>query len=130
MRLLVCGSRTFTDSGLVIARLTEFLDNEVALGHQLTIVEGCARGADALAHAFQAPGVVHRHFPADWDRYGKTAGVVRNQRMLVEGKPDYVLAFVDKDLAESRGTNHMVKIARAAGVHGTVIRKLTKEVAA
>ena len=49
---------------------------------------------------------------ADWDNNGKAAGIIRNQAMLAL-KPDKVLAFWD---GRSRGTKHMIEIARKAGV--------------
>jgi hypothetical protein len=39
------------------------------------------------------------------------AGPIRKQQMLDEGKPDLVVAFPG-----GRGTAHMVRIARAAGI--------------
>jgi hypothetical protein len=63
------------------------------------------------------PATVHfvRHFPADWDKYGKAAGPIRNKQMLDEGKPQAVIAF-SYDLARSRGTANMVAQARDAGL--------------
>jgi hypothetical protein len=49
-------------------------------------------------------------YKADWDTYGKSAGPIRNQKMLDTGI-DYVIAFPG-----GRGTEHMKKIARKAGV--------------
>jgi hypothetical protein len=49
----------------------------------------------------------------EWRMFGKRAGILRNERMLKEFKPDIVLAF---PLPQSRGTVHMMEIARAAGV--------------
>ena len=46
-------------------------------------------------------------FPAEWDKYGKAAGVLRNQQMLDEGYPDLVVYF-HKDLENSKGTKDMV----------------------
>ena len=54
-------------------------------------------------------------FPAQWDTYGRGAGFARNVQMLREGKPDYVLAFHDR-IETSKGTGHMVDIARRAGI--------------
>lgn len=61
-------------------------------------------------------------FPADWDTYGKPAGPRRNAQMRDyllerqrEGTRVICLAF-HPDLANSKGTGHMVKIARAAGI--------------
>jgi len=73
---------------------------------------GMARGADMLAwqwaHDF---GIPTCEFPADWDRHRRSAGTIRNEQMLREGKPDLVIAFPG-----GRGTAHMVRIAKAAGV--------------
>ena len=87
----------------------------------VTVIHGAARGADSIA------GEVARQlhcevlaFPADWDTHGKAAGMIRNRRMLDEGKPELVVAFTD-DLSESRGTKDMVTRAKAAGVPVYVI---------
>jgi len=47
----------------------------------------------------------------EWDKIGKKAGPLRNQRMLDEGKPDLVVAF-----SGSGGTKDMVRRAVKAGV--------------
>lgn len=60
-------------------------------------------------------------FRADWKLHGEGAGPRRNQRMLNEGQPELVLAFVNKPLAESRGTADMVRRAKAAGISTYVI---------
>ena len=60
-------------------------------------------------------GVPVEVYPADWTRYGKPAGPIRNRQMLNEGKPDMVIAFHD-DLSVSVGTKDMVDIANAAGL--------------
>jgi hypothetical protein len=44
-------------------------------------------------------------------RLGRDAGRVRNERMLVEGRPELVIAF-----RGGRRTEHMVRIARHAGI--------------
>ena len=120
MRLLVCGSRTWTDR----ARLSQVLDQVVA-DHsdgqhgdgQVVLIEGDARGADRLAGqlAHQRGWRLER-YPADWTRQGRAAGFRRNVRMLREGRPDLVVAFTVGPLAESRGTADMVRRAHAAGV--------------
>ncbi len=106
MRILVCGSRHYSNLTAVKAALVK---------HKPTVViEGGARGADRLAReAAKALGVPVETYEADWAQYGKAAGPKRNQRMLDEGKPDLVLAFPE---ADSRGTWDMVRRAWAAGV--------------
>lgn len=61
-------------------------------------------------------------FPADWKRYGKAAGPIRNQQMIDEGKPDLVLAF-HENINESRGTKDMVARARGIGIKVIIITR-------
>jgi hypothetical protein len=115
MRLLVCGSRTWTDR----ARLHHLVDAVVASQGDATVVliEGGARGADRLAGELAAErGWTHHTYAADWPRYGRSAGPRRNARMLRQGRPDLVLAFVTTRLADSRGTADLVRRARAVGI--------------
>jgi hypothetical protein len=115
VRMLVCGSRTFSNKWLLEHVLDSFRD---ALTE---VIHGDATGADTLgAHWAAYQGIAVRAFPADWASEGKAAGPLRNRRMLAE-KPDILVAFTDKPLSESRGTNHMVGIARAAGVETFVV---------
>ena len=55
-----------------------------------------------------ANGVVVEEFKADWDKFGRAAGPIRNAQMLREGKPDLVVAFPG-----GRGTANMVAQAKA-----------------
>lgn len=116
MRVLVCGSRWYNDY-FAVRDILDKLHEE----HNITeIIHGAARGADTCAAEWamnrstsigEAMGI--RAFPADWEKYGKAAGPIRNKQMLDEGKPDLVIAFLAKD---SRGTKNMVDQANAAGV--------------
>ena len=138
----MCGSRTFDDHWIVNAVL-DGIYTEATVGYLVTdmdefvLIEGGASGADTLAAWWAESSPMHSHnehpdhppfrhqrYLADWDRHGKSAGPIRNQRMLVEGKPDLVVAFVDKPLAESKGTANMVKQARKAGVKTYVIERI------
>jgi hypothetical protein len=85
------------------------------LPEDTTVIHGAAVGADSIAgHIAHELGLAVEPYPADWDRYGKAAGHIRNRQMLA-AKPDRVLAF-SKNISVSRGTSHMVKIAQAAGI--------------
>jgi len=108
MRLLVCGDHNWQDYTLVLQEVTAL--------HPDVVIEGEAHGADLMGRAAAYTiGADVIAFPAQWNKYGRAAGPIRNQQMLTEGKPDMVLAFHD-NLALSRGTAHMVRIARQAGV--------------
>jgi hypothetical protein len=120
--VIACGDRDWTDQAMVVAALDHLRSREV----NLTVVEGGARGADRLAGqwaaAMRARGVGWLRVPADWRRYGRGAGPVRNGQMLAYllqardlGHDVGVLAFHD-DLERSRGTRSMVTMAEGAGV--------------
>lgn len=118
MNVLVCGSRDFEDAQLIWDVLRGIQNHE-----HFTIISGMANGADSHAVAWAKAN--HRDllpFPADWRTFGKAAGSIRNTKMLVNGKPDLVLAFVNKPLAESRGTANMVQQAKRARVKTIVIQ--------
>ena len=116
MVILICGDRNWISYTAIQRELKRFNPNED------TIIHGAARGADSIAgkSAIWA-GFTVRAYPADWGKYGRAAGPIRNQEML-DQNPDLVLAF-HPDIANSKGTGHMVKIARAKGTPVEVFDK-------
>jgi hypothetical protein len=109
MIVLVTGGRDFNDAARVERSLEQILAH--ARG-DLCIVQGAARGADALARAWaKRRGVACADFPAHWDALGNAAGTLRNTWMLMYMKVDYVLAFPG-----GNGTAHMKRVAHAHGV--------------
>jgi hypothetical protein len=50
-------------------------------------------------------------YEAEWSKYGRAAGPIRNRRMIEEGKPNLVVAFPG-----GAGTANMTKLAREAGI--------------
>jgi predicted Rossmann-fold nucleotide-binding protein len=108
MRVLVCGGRDYQNRSLVYVALGRIHDNWGIS----CIIQGGADGADQLAIEWAgANGVIVGTFLADWKARGPAAGPMRNKRMIVEGKPDYVIAFPG-----GRGTADMVRQAEAAGL--------------
>lgn len=95
-----------------IPRLVEIL----TLLHEVTpftlIIEGGARGADRLARNYaKVMDIPCETYDAEWDKYGRGAGPIRNKRMLIEGKPDLVVAFPG-----GGGTANMIEQSRKAGI--------------
>lgn len=85
------------------------------------VISGGAKGADAIAFKVAVElGVPTEVYMADWTEHGRAAGPIRNRQMLVEGKPDIVIAF-SYDLTQSKGTANMVTQAKKAGVKVVVI---------
>ena len=109
LRVLVCGGRQFTDHELLNWHL-DWLWN-VSRGID-TIIQGGCGGADALARVYaKARSIRLETYYPDWDRFGKSAGPIRNQRMIDQGKPDIVVA-----MPGGRGTKDMVLRAKKAGI--------------
>jgi len=107
-RLLICGGRDFTDEASGFA----FLDQIAAERQIAVVIEGGARGGDAIGRAWaEARGIEVVTFFADWAGLGRKAGPIRNHAMLTDGKPTLVAA-----LPGGKGTAHMVGIARETGV--------------
>lgn len=111
-RALFCGSRDFAIRG-PIRRVIEAL----ALQRKgWEIVTGGASGADAIAAEYgHQYGLMVHVVPADWDKHGKAAGPIRNQRMLEELAPKVCYAFSSRRRA-TPGTADMCRRARAAGL--------------
>jgi hypothetical protein len=121
MRVLICGDRNWEDYELIEAEIRNLL-RRLGDDEELTVIHGCARGADSLAgQASKSLKVDHiEEYPALWETYGRGAGPIRNQQMLKEGRPTQVIAFHD-DLEHSRGTRDMVRRAERADIPVRVI---------
>lgn len=114
MRIIVAGSRTFFNRN----RLFEVMDKLTANLDSVTIVSGCAQGADQLGEQWsRARDHKLKLFPADWNRHGKRAGFIRNEEMARNA--DALVAFWD---GQSRGTQHMIETAKQAGLKVRVIK--------
>jgi hypothetical protein len=104
MRIAIVGSREYPKLDLVRSYVRSLEPGTV-------VISGGAKGVDSEAEKqardFGLEVVV---YPADWNRYGKTAGFVRN-RTIVEDA-DRVVAFWDGD---SRGTINTISLAVKMG---------------
>ncbi|MCJ2088359.1 DUF2493 domain-containing protein [Methylobacterium sp. E-005] len=115
MRILVCGGRDL-EPALVWNWLETNAQEECAdalnrASHNLIthVIQGGATGADAGADRWaRASRIPVLSFRADWERYGRRAGPLRNTRMLVEGQPDVVIAFQG-----GAGTADLIRKARS-----------------
>lgn len=105
MKVLVCGSRDWTDV-VAIKRVIDELPNRTL------VIHGAARGADANAGYFaKMRGLFVAQVPCEdehWKHYGKRAGMLRNLAML-DLEPGLVIAFQRNG---SRGTQQTIDEAR------------------
>lgn len=111
MRVIVTGSRDWKDMYAVYDALGELLKP----GGELTVVHGdCPTGADRFASLWcKGKPVTEERHPAQWDRFGRSAGVRRNAEMVALGA-DLVLAF---PLPQGSGTQNCMLISRQKDIH-------------
>lgn len=115
LRVIIAGGRDFDDYAL----LTETMDNYLSdVMDEVAIVCGKARGADTLGERYALDhGYSVLAFPAEWNRFGKTAGYIRNTEMAKNA--DALVAFWD---GKSLGTKHMIATAEQSGLDVHVVR--------
>lgn len=103
MKVIVAGSRDIIDRGIVWRSIESF-PLEIT-----EIVSGTARGVDSIAESYaKTKNIDLKQFPADWDKYGKPAGAIRNKQMAEYA--DALIAIWD---GESRGTKNMIETMNA-----------------
>lgn len=120
MKVIVTGDREWSNVELVYERLAQLPSGSI-------VVHGACKGLDILAHAVaEQLGFIVRPYPADWTRFGNSAGPIRNQQMIdCEHRPDepvdMCIAFHD-DIGRSRGTKNMVERATVASIEVEVLK--------
>lgn len=113
-KIVIAGGRDFANYPLLKSKVDALLSAK-SKTHKIVIVSGKARGADSLGEQYAAEnGYEISAHPADWDKYGKSAGYRRNAEMAQEA--DALIAFWD---GKSRGTKHMIDLAEK---HGCLVR--------
>lgn len=107
MKLAIIGSRSFKDYNKLCIEVNKLREIEEIT----TIVSGGANGADLLGKKYaQDCYLDYKEYPAEWDKYGKSAGFRRNVDIV--NNSDIVLAFWD---GKSRGTKHSIDLATKSG---------------
>jgi len=103
MKVIIAGGRDFSDFSLLNEKCEVILKDE----SDIEIVSGAARGADKMGEQYASlKGFGIKRFPAEWDKYGKSAGYKRNEQMAQYA--DTLIAFWD---GSSKGTKHMIDLA-------------------
>ena len=116
-KIIIAGGRDFMDYNLLKEKTNKILQ-EKKVTHKIVIISGCARGADTLGLRYASENAFDvEEYPADWDKYGKKAGYMRNVEMAENA--DALIAFWD---GKSKGTKHMIDIATERNLPTRVIR--------
>jgi len=105
MKLIIAGSRTITDIKWIRKAIHK---NNISIDNIEQIVSGGARGVDLLGEKFANKfSIPVKRFPANWIRYGNSAGYIRNSEMAKYA--DCLLAIWD---GQSNGTKHMINLMK------------------
>lgn len=110
MKVIIAGGREFADYELLKKVCNHMLSKTDQ--SSITVVSGGARGVDKMGESYaKEHGIECIVMNAEWDKYGKSAGYLRNQAMA--NISTHLIAFWD---GKSRGTKHMIDIAKKDGL--------------
>lgn len=111
MHILIAGSRSWTDYNKLVVTLDDFI--ATADASEIVVVSGGAKGADNLAEKYaKERGYELLVMPADWERYGKSAGYRRNEEMhktIAKDTDRACICFWD---GKSKGTAHNFELSK------------------
>jgi len=107
-RIVVAGCRNYNnyeEAKVYIEHCISRIKNE----YTLIFVSGGCHGADQLGERFAKENNYKiERYPANWKKYGNSAGPIRNKQMADAG--DYFICFWDEN---SNGTKSMINFAKA-----------------
>ena len=118
-RIIIAGSRIFNNEETFMKAMEELV---IPIDDDIEIISGGCSGADEMGERF-ARSRYYRLvvFPAKWNKYGKSAGPIRNEEMAkyaVAADRGMLIAF---PIGESRGTRNMIKLAEQYGLEVEVV---------
>lgn len=103
LRLLITGGRTWNDSILIRKVLETIEPKNIKI-----LINGGAAGADTIAATIAREMEIKvKTFKADWKKWGKKAGPLRNLEMVEKARPTFCLGF-HREISKSKGTLHML----------------------
>lgn len=127
-KILICGGRGFEDADYLFLSMDKYIrelqeESPIAVQSfnqdqmyrlrdgEFEIITGGAKGADTLAKLWaDSRGYDCVTFWANWNKFKKSAGPIRNKRML-RYNPDVVVAYPG-----DKGTQNMLQLARTKGI--------------
>lgn len=117
--LLIVGSRSSKQDLIKYQPMfTKLIDNVISKQlenrKEIIIVHGgCSTGGDKLADIYaKEKGYKIKVFPANWSKYGKRAGYIRNEEMH-----KYISSFENRGVlawwdGQSKGTQHSFELSK------------------
>lgn len=117
IRIIVAGSRDYKNYNQLADTLDLLISTLHVAKSEIEIVSGGCRGADELGERYAKESCIKCViFPADWGKYGRSAGPIRNNQMAnyaASADRGILVAF---PIGESRGTRNMIDTARRCGL--------------
>ena len=117
-RIIIAGSRNFNNYELLKENVNKILfELNITSKTNIEIISGGARGTDRLGEKYAKEfGYPLKIFPAEWSKYGKSAGLQRNMEMAIYANcadNAVLIAFWD---GVSNGTKHMINTSLKLGL--------------
>ena len=115
-KVIIAGGRDFNNYELLKAQCDYYLSDVDAA--EVVLVSGAAIRADNLGGQYAR----HRGYkidshPADWDKYGKSAGYRRNKEMV-----DIASAAICFWDGKSKGTKHTIDLCKEKGIPYKIVK--------
>ncbi len=107
IKIVIAGCRNYNNYEEAKEYIDQCISN-IRNGNTIIIISGGASGADKIGERYaKEKGFDVELYPADWKKYGRSAGPIRNKIMAQEC--DYAICFWD---GKSRGTKSMIEFAK------------------
>lgn len=124
-KIIINGSRDFHNYTYLRLILKDYIMTNQINPELIEIISGGAKGADTLAIKFAKEyNLNYKVMNADWNKYGKRAGIIRNAEMLTYAisNPNDIAILISFWNGTSKGTKHMIDISNDKGIIVKVIK--------
>lgn len=116
-RIIIAGGRNYRDYENLRKQVRSVFEKYGIDKEEAEIISGHAAGVDQLGERFaEENGILCTIFPANWSKYGRSAGFRRNVAMVnyaAEAEHPLLVSFWD---GESHGTGFTIQKAREKGI--------------
>ena len=117
-RIIIAGSRNFDNYEL----LSSVVSENISGMENVEIISGGCSGADSLGERFaDENGLELKVFQAEWGKYGRAAGPIRNKAMAEYASQVGDCMLIAFPIGSSRGTRNMIQMAKNYGIETIIV---------
>lgn len=123
-KILISGSRVLYDPYIKsdLRDLLSFIQAKHGRDDLVIIHGDCPKGIDSHVKEYCSNvGITQICYPANWSRFGRAAGHIRNEFMLEDSKPAHVYCIFGDINNMSPGTKGMFNLCKEKGVPVTIL---------